>query len=133
VDATLSKWLRISLEESWLPDLESTFPFNEWVAATTIEQDHHKAFLAAQLFRLAWPEAGDSPATKRELEDLCTSEPLKGKFLHGEYGQAIDESWMQIVDYAVVDLPTGRLVRTLRPGLLVAGRVVRKAQVVISR
>ena len=117
----------------WRRELVSRFPHSDWRAAVRVEQDYHRAYLASLLYEWAWPDREDPPATQPELLRLLTEGPLQAEIRPGEFGQSVDESWMQIVHYAVVDLPTGRVVRVLRPGLLVAGRVVRKAQVVISR
>jgi hypothetical protein len=133
---SLKTWLIVNICRSgrgWKKDLESSFPCDAWSAAVLMEQYYHRAYLASLLYEWAWPEREDPPATQPELERLLTEGPLQAEIRPGEFGQFVDESWMQIVDYAVVDLPTGRLVRALRPGLLVAGRVVRKAHVVISR
>lgn len=134
--SSLRTWLVINICDkghSWGKKLKEAFPSEAMNSAAKLEQLYHRAYLASMLYELAWPERGDPPATQSDLECLLKSDMLKGEIIHSEFGQPADETWMQIIDYAVVDLPTGRLVRVLRPGLRVDGRVLRKAQVVISR
>lgn len=135
---SLRTWLAFRIgsngsSRGWRKELVETFPIDAWRNAVMAERGYHRTYLASLLYELAWPEREDPPATQLELVRLLTEGPLQAEIRQGEFGESVDESWMQIVDYAVVDLPTGQLVRVLRPGLFVAGRVVRKAHVVISR
>jgi hypothetical protein len=114
-----------------------SFPYSTWDNVVEENKIYHKVSLASTIF-----DNLDMKSTEiqQRLEPVLV-ESLGVVYIKSEVGQEFSSTQMEVVDYAVIDMPPGRVVKEVCPGLQI-GRpqqgqavwtVIKKAQVVVSR
>jgi hypothetical protein len=113
--------------------IDDTFPNAAWQQSILGELKKEQVYLAQEIYSVLISYFDSIEIDLLQGIENVMANQLDAKLIRVDQGDTMNEETMLIVDYEVVSMKSGRVVKIRRPGLFVQGKVVSQALVVLSR